>query len=132
MTQAKRVILRLSESDLDERGSNEIFRLYLSKTGHSLQGLEENHHFIHIQPSNSHIPQANPTIHIVIDLEKNQFSGSIGDDFPHEFYRVRRHNGELALAKYQETPWFENYKKKVREVTDKSYLWGGKDSKFAS
>ncbi|KAJ5618544.1 hypothetical protein N7528_006655 [Penicillium herquei] len=107
MSQPKRVILRLSESDLHERGSNEIVRLYLSKTNQSLQGLEENHHFIHIQPSNSHIPSADPKIHIVIDLEKDQYSGTIGADFPHEFYRVpsRRYNGELYAKVHESAPY---------------------------
>ncbi|KAJ5543759.1 hypothetical protein N7513_007267 [Penicillium frequentans] len=95
---AKRVILRIPEPDMNYTDSYEPVRLYLSKTGGSLQDLNENRHYIHIQPPNPHIPCNRPKIHVVIDLEKEKFSGPLGDDFPHEFYRVQREGGAMYVS----------------------------------
>lgn len=97
MDQAKRVVLRLREADINDLDLYEPVRLYLEKHGHSPSEIEANRHFIHIQPPNPHIPQADPKIHIIIDLETNQFSGQLDRDFPHEFYRIRRQETELCV-----------------------------------
>ena len=97
MAQSKRIVLRIPESDMDYNDAYEPVRLYLTKTGGSLQDLSENHHYVHIQPPNSDIPSHNPKIHIVIDLEKDKFSGPIRDDFPHEIYRVHREGDALYV-----------------------------------
>lgn len=140
MDHAKRVILRLQEADMNYNDPYEPVRLYLEKNGHSLQHLDENHHFIHIQPPNPEIPQADPKIHVIIDFEKAKFSGPIEGDFPHEFYRVRRDAGKLyvkptwnniamlisyrTLARYRESTWFTSFQKTVRQITDNLYPWG--------
>lgn len=97
MDQAKRVVLRLREADINDLDLYEPVRLYLEKHGHSPSEIEANRHFIHIQPPNPHIPQADPKIHIIIDIETNQFSGYLDRDFPHEFYRIRRQGTELYV-----------------------------------
>ncbi|KAJ5644229.1 uncharacterized protein N7484_006736 [Penicillium longicatenatum] len=116
LDQAKRVILRLQEADMNYNDPYEPVRLYLEKMGHSLQHLDENHHFIHIQPPNPDIPQIDPKIHVVIDFETAKFSGPIEGDFPHEFYRVRREGGKLTLARYRESTWFTNFQQKILVV----------------
>jgi hypothetical protein len=95
MDQAKRVILRLRETELDDSDPYESVRLYLQKNGRSVEELNEDRHFVHIQPSNPHIPQTDPKIHIIIDIEKDQFSGTLDANFPHEIYRVRRIDNEM-------------------------------------
>lgn len=95
MAEPKRVILRLSESDVNDNDLYEPVRAYLLKVGRSIEELSENRHWIHFQPSNAHIPQRDLKVHIVMDLEKDKFSGPIGDDFPHDFHRVHRRDGQL-------------------------------------
>lgn len=97
MAQAKRVVLRLRETDINYDDLYEPVRLYLEKHGRSSSEIEANRHFIHIQPANPHIPQVDPKIHIVVDIETDQFSGPLDPDFPHEFYRIRRDNTELCV-----------------------------------
>ncbi|KAJ5921333.1 hypothetical protein N7466_009659 [Penicillium verhagenii] len=100
MPEAKRVILRLAETDMNYLDPYEPVRLYLEKTNQSLQDLDDNHHFIHIQPPNPEIPQVKPKIHVVIDFEKEKFAGSTlkgHPDFPHEFYRLHRDGDELYV-----------------------------------
>lgn len=95
MAQAKRVVLRLREADINDRDLYEPVRLYLEKNRRSSSEIDANLHFIHVQPPNPHIQQLDPKIHIVIDIETSEFSGEIGPDFPHEFYRIRRLGNEL-------------------------------------
>lgn len=98
MAPVKRVILRLREADINDHDLYEPVRLYLEKHGHSSSEIGANRHFIHIQPPNPHIPQTDPKIHVIIDMEAEQFSGYLSHDFPHEFYRVRRQGSELYLT----------------------------------
>lgn len=95
MLQAKRVILRLSEADLNKDDIYEPVRLYLEKYGHSPDELATDRHFIHVQPPNPHILQKDPKIHIVIDLEKKNFSGPLDSNFPHDVHRIRRQDSEM-------------------------------------
>lgn len=88
-------MLRLRINELKDIDPYESVLLYLEKNGRSVKELEQDRHFIHIQPSNPDIPQEDPKIHIVIDLEKDQFSGTLGKDSPREVYRVRRLDGEM-------------------------------------
>ncbi|KAJ5116954.1 hypothetical protein N7456_001302 [Penicillium angulare] len=125
MAEAKRIVLRIPEPDMNYADMYEPVRLYLSKTGGLLKDLDEGRHFVHVQPPNPDIPQTNPKIHVVVDLEMDKFSGPLGDDFPHEFYRVHREDGELILAQYRESAWLDNFRKKVRMFTDEIYPWGG-------
>lgn len=97
MAQAKRVVLRLQEADVNDCDLYEPVRLYLEKNGRSSSEIEANRHIIHIQPPNPHIPQVNPSIYIVVDIEKEQFSGPLDKSFPHEFYRIPRHGNELYV-----------------------------------
>ena len=98
MDQPKRVILRLQEADLDEADLYEPVRLYFEKNGRSIEELDTSRHFVHIQPSNADIPQIDPKLHVVIDLEADKYSGTLGPDFPHELYRVRRVDGKLCVV----------------------------------
>jgi hypothetical protein len=95
MNQAKRVILRLREAELDYDNPYESVRLYLKKNGRSVKELEADRHFIHVQPPNPDIPQIDPKVHIIIDIEKDQFSGTLDDNFPHEIYRIRRLDNKM-------------------------------------
>ena len=90
MNPAKRVILRLREAEINYDDLYESVRVYFETNGRSVEELEADRHFIHVQPSNPDIPQTDPKIHIIIDLEKDQFSGALHENFPHEIYRVRR------------------------------------------
>ncbi|KAL4922804.1 hypothetical protein BDW62DRAFT_196810 [Aspergillus aurantiobrunneus] len=91
---AKRVILRVREADLEGEDPYEPIRLYFEANGRSMDELGGGRHFIHYQPSNAHIPQRDPKIHIVMDLEKAAHSGMLGPDFPHEVYPIRRVEGK--------------------------------------
>lgn len=96
MESARRVILRVREADFEEDDTFKPVRLYLEKMGRSVCEIEENRHYIHFQPSNAHIPQRNPKIHIIIDLNYEKFSGDVVDmDFPHEIYAVRQVDNKL-------------------------------------
>ncbi|KAL2811157.1 hypothetical protein BDW59DRAFT_60437 [Aspergillus cavernicola] len=124
MVQAKRVILRVREADLDFLDIYEPVRLHLQHNDRSVSELEEDRHFIHIQPPNPDIPQTDPKIHIIIDLEKDSFSGGLDGDFPHELYRMRRVDDKLRICVYQDGPWYRNFVSKIRTFTDDLYPWG--------
>ncbi|GIK04367.1 hypothetical protein Aspvir_008448 [Aspergillus viridinutans] len=124
MSGPKRVILRLSESDLNPDDVYEPVRLYLEKHGHSSDELATERHFIHVQPPNPHILQNDPKIHIVIDLEKDQFSGPLDSNFPHDLHRIRRKDDKLEIYAYREGAWLENFKRQIRHFTDGCYPWG--------
>lgn len=94
MNEAKRVILRLREDQMDYSDTYKPVRLYFSKFNRSLDELESNRHFIHIQPP-SDLYQPNSKIHVVIDLEKDQFSGEFSQDFPHDIYTIRYEGDEM-------------------------------------
>lgn len=94
MGQAKRVILRLSENNMDYEDAYKPVRLYLTKFGHSPEELNSTRHFVHIQPP-SDLPQPNAKVHIIIDLERERFSGPISRSFPHEIYTVRCKDNEM-------------------------------------
>ncbi|KAL1980491.1 hypothetical protein VTN96DRAFT_4015 [Rasamsonia emersonii] len=99
MDQAKRVILRLRETEIDYTDPYESVRLYLENNGRSVKELEEGRHFVHVQPSNPDIPQTDPKIHIVIDIEKDLFSGTL-DETPAD---VRRNSIDWAMLKSKGT-----------------------------
>ncbi|KAB8227192.1 hypothetical protein BDV23DRAFT_188901 [Aspergillus alliaceus] len=124
MDRPKRVILRLQEADLDEGDLYEPVRLYFGKMNRPVQELETNRHFIHIQPPNPHIPQVNPKLHVVIDLEAEKFSGKLSADFPHEIYRVRRIDGTLVMYAFKDGAWYQNFVRKLRSIIDDVYPWG--------
>lgn len=91
MDYAKRVILRIREADVNWTDQFEPVRLYLEKKGHSSEETTTpwNNHFVHLQPP-SDIPQQDPKIHIIIDLNKARFSKTfVDDEVPHEMYRIR-------------------------------------------
>lgn len=91
MDNAKRVILRIREADVNWTDQFEPVRLYLEKKDHSIEEITNplNRHFVHLQPP-SDIPQRDPKIHTIIDVNKDQFSQTfVDDDFPHEMYRIR-------------------------------------------
>lgn len=91
MNSAKRIILRIREADVNWTDPFEPVWLCLEKKGHSIEEITNplNHHFVHLQPP-SDIPKRDPKIHIVIDVNKDQFPKTfVDDDFPHEMYRIR-------------------------------------------
>ncbi|KAL4885850.1 hypothetical protein BJY04DRAFT_179313 [Aspergillus karnatakaensis] len=94
MATAKRIILRFREDIQNPYDIHEPVRLYFTKFNRPLEELTSGRHWIHLQPP-SLVPEVNSKIHIVIDLEKDAFSGLLGPDFPHELYNVRRKDGEL-------------------------------------
>ncbi|KAE8137109.1 hypothetical protein BDV38DRAFT_283223 [Aspergillus pseudotamarii] len=124
MDQPKRVILRLQEADLDEADLYEPVRLYLEKNGRSIEELDTGRHFIHIQPPNPDIPQVDPKLHVVIDLEASKYSGKLGPDFPCEVYRVRRVDGMLVMFGFKDGAWYRNFVGKLRSIIDDVYPWG--------
>lgn len=93
MSQAKRVILRLDQSEFDDSDPHQIARLYFTECGRSFEEFKEGHHFIHIQLPNYDIKQSKA--HVIIDMEVAQFFGPLPANFPHEIYRVRRIDGEM-------------------------------------
>jgi hypothetical protein len=95
---AKRVILRLRESDFPEvsyAGLLKCVESFLAFSGRSVDELARDEHFFHVQPPNPQIPQRDPRFHIIIDMEKKNHSGSLPKDFPHEIYRVSRYDNEM-------------------------------------
>ena len=96
--EAKRVILRLRESDFPDTSYSDLTQIveaYLTFSGHSAEELAEGRHFFHFQPPNSDIPQDNPRFHIIIDIEKMRHSGPLPKDFPHEIYRISQSSGTM-------------------------------------
>ncbi|KAL5338415.1 hypothetical protein BJX70DRAFT_388632 [Aspergillus crustosus] len=122
MTTAKRIILRFPEDIQNPYDLYEPVRLYFAKFNRPVEELNSDRHWIHLQPP-SDIPQANPKLHIVIDLETDEFSGPLGPGFPHELYRVRRQNNELVLGIYKDDVR-ENLLSKIRHYADHFYPWG--------
>lgn len=93
--EAKRVILRLRESDFPDISYSNIIQIvdaYLTFSGRSTEERAQGRHFFHFQPPNPNIPQKDPRFHIIIDIEKMGHSGSLQKDFPHEIYRIYRRN----------------------------------------
>ncbi|KAJ1714024.1 hypothetical protein NYO67_3818 [Aspergillus flavus] len=124
MDHPKRVILRLQEADLDEADLYEPVRLYLEKNGRSIEELDTDRHFVHIQPPNPDIPQVDPKLHVVIDLEAEKYTGKLGPDFPYEVYRVRRMDGKLVMFGFKDGVWYQNFVRKLRSIIDDVYPWG--------
>ena len=91
MDNAKRVILRIREADVNWTDQFMPVRLYLEKKGHSIEAIAKplDRHFVHVQlPSD--IFQWDPKIRIIIGINKDQFSKTlVGDDLPHEIYCIR-------------------------------------------
>lgn len=100
MNQAKRVILRLREAEVDYKDPYKSVRLYLEKSGHEVKELEAGRHFVHVQPPNN-IPQRDLKIHIVIDMEKDNFSGVPNKNLPHEVYRIRCDDNKMWVCSHQ-------------------------------
>ncbi|KAL2825232.1 hypothetical protein BJY01DRAFT_230264 [Aspergillus pseudoustus] len=121
MSRAKRIILRISENDMDHQNLRGIVDFYFSKFP-SDAALDPSRHFVHYQPP-SGSPQSNPKIHIVIDLETPDFSGDLDKDFPHELYGSRRGANGLEMYAYPEATR-KNLLSKIREYSDGFYPWG--------
>lgn len=85
---AKRVILRIPESEMNYQHPGEFVDFYFMKFP-SNAASDPARHFIHYQPPND-IPHSNAKVHIVIDIETQEFAGELGREFPHEIYAVRR------------------------------------------
>ena len=95
MSQAKCVILRVPENDMDYQDPNQFVRLYFKKL-HPDISLDLTRHCIHLQPPPlSHVPQSNHIIHIIIDFEVGDFSGPLNENFQHEVYLVRWSDDDL-------------------------------------
>ncbi|KAL4792947.1 hypothetical protein BDV19DRAFT_391604 [Aspergillus venezuelensis] len=126
MAQPKRIVLRISSADFDEKNMYEAVYVYFEKTNRSTDELSEQpqRHYIHITPDNSHIPQRDPKVHIVIDLEISAHSGPLSPDFPHELYRMKRVDGEMKLGQFADGPYYQNFLSKIRGFSDDMYPWG--------
>ena len=89
----------MREADVDWADPFEPVRLYLQKKGHSAEEIKDplNRHFVHLQPP-SDIPQKDPKIHVVIDLNKDQFSNVFVDEnLPHEIYSIRYLDNKMSV-----------------------------------
>ncbi|RDW90520.1 uncharacterized protein DSM5745_02295 [Aspergillus mulundensis] len=120
---AKRVILRVPETDMDYQNPREFVDFYFTKFP-AEAASDPARHFIHYQPpSDIEDPQSNPKIHIVIDIETQEVSGeTLSEDFPHEIYAARRGTSGLQLYAYPETVK-ENLIQKIRVFSDGFYPW---------
>ncbi|PYI29522.1 hypothetical protein BP00DRAFT_448338 [Aspergillus indologenus CBS 114.80] len=121
MAGAKRVILRVPENEMDYQNPREFVDFYFKKFP-SNAALDSARHFIHYQPP-SDIPQSNAKVHIVIDLETQDFAGTLNQEFPHDIYAVRRVAGNLELYAYEERVK-QNLLQKIRVYCDDFYPWG--------
>jgi hypothetical protein len=95
---AKRVILRLRASEFEDFAHDDYFKVvqsFLIFSGRSDHEVDEDKHFYRVEPLNPEIAKPNARFHIIIDLEKSQFNGALGQNFPHDVYRVRRDNDKL-------------------------------------
>ncbi|KAJ0417808.1 hypothetical protein BJY00DRAFT_197891 [Aspergillus carlsbadensis] len=119
--QAKRVILRLAESDMDYRNLREFVDFYFTKFP-SDAALDSTRHYVHYEPP-SDFPQPNPKVHIVIDIETFPAFETLPKDFPHELYKVRRGVDNLEIYGYPEA-MKQNMLQKVRHFSDDFYPWG--------
>lgn len=94
MSEPKRIILRLSETDFNAFDMYEAVRAYLEHHDRSATELQEYRHRIHMRPSNDHIPQHDPKVYFIVDLEMDLYVGDkrgrVERDFPHELFGVRR------------------------------------------
>ncbi|KAL5338631.1 hypothetical protein BJX70DRAFT_195431 [Aspergillus crustosus] len=121
MSIPKRVILRVPETDMDYQNLSEFVDFYFTKFP-SDAASDSTRHFIHYQlPSN--YPRPNAKVHIVIDLETSNIDRTLGEDFPHEIYAVRRGAEQLELYGYPESVK-KNLLQKIREYSDGFYPWG--------
>lgn len=94
--QAKRVILRVPESEMNYQDPNEFVRLYLAKFRPG-EELDLTRHFTHHEPP-SDIPYENPKVHAFIDLEAKASVGAIDQNFPHEIHAIRRGTDGMHVA----------------------------------
>ena len=144
---AKRVILRLRESDCPDISYKDLTRCveaYLTFSGHSAEELAQGRHFFHFQPPNPDIPQDNARFHIIIDIEKMRHSGPLQKGFPHEIYRILRRNGTMwvsfidtiailnllinfvhsNIVPFQNKKEHDNFIHKLRHLSDGFHSWG--------
>ncbi|KAL4811349.1 hypothetical protein BDV18DRAFT_155954 [Aspergillus unguis] len=121
MSGAKSIILRVQESEMNYQEPNEFVDFYFTKFPSDAVS-DPARHYIHYQPPRD-IPQENAKIHIVIDLETPEFSGTLDQDFPHEIYAVRRGASQLEMYAYPESVK-RNLIEKIREYSDNFYPWG--------
>lgn len=68
MPRPKRVILRLSSTDFNAFDMFEAVRPYLEHYDRSPTKLEGFRHWIHIRPSNNHIPHRDLKVYFVVNL----------------------------------------------------------------
>lgn len=147
--EAKRVILRLRDSDFPNVSYNDLVncvKSFLTFSGRSPEELAQDRHFFHFQPPNPDIPQENPRFHIIIDVEKSKHSGPLQKGFPHEIYRVSRRDDEMyvmsidchlhihlltpvdsIIIPFQNIKEHDNFIHKLRFFSDKFYRWGSQE-----
>ncbi|KAL4910229.1 hypothetical protein BDW74DRAFT_144693 [Aspergillus multicolor] len=91
---AKGVILRVPENDMDYHNLTEFVDSYFTKCPFEA-ATDPARHFVHYQPPTDR-PEANMKIHIVINMETQDFSGeTVSKNFPHDVYAARRAVSEL-------------------------------------
>ncbi|PKY07324.1 hypothetical protein P168DRAFT_324753 [Aspergillus campestris IBT 28561] len=125
MSNAKRIILRVAENEMNYQDPYEFARFYFTQFP-SNASSDPTRHFIHYQPP-SDIPGAK--VHIVIDLEIQGFTGTLDQEFPHEVYAVRRGADQLELYAYPEAVK-RNLLQKIRKYSDGFYPWGESRSDY--
>ena len=82
----KRVVLHVREDDLEDENPHEAIRQYFDKINRPYQEIEDGRHYVHIHRANPNMPES--TTYIIIDMEKDKFSGDMDMDFPHEMYNI--------------------------------------------
>jgi len=90
--QPKRVILRLRVRDFEGGNSFEYIdaiKAYLAFAKRPTSELEENKHYVHIEPFQDPELQQT-TFHITLDINKDLLDQPNFQDLPHEVYRIRR------------------------------------------
>jgi hypothetical protein len=91
--QPKRVILQLRVDQFRDCSQDDFMKAietYLTTCGRSPDELQEQRHFIHLEPFQSDdVPQK--YFHIILDMEQDQGPVTL-QTLPHELYHIRRSN----------------------------------------
>lgn len=82
----KRIVLHVREDGLEDANPHEAIRQYFDKINHPYQEIEDGRHYVQIHRIDPNMPES--TSYIIIDMEKDEFSGKMGLDFPHEMYNI--------------------------------------------
>ncbi|KAL3477221.1 hypothetical protein BJX99DRAFT_127813 [Aspergillus californicus] len=130
MADATRVILRLSTDEFpnwSDADTVEVLQSFCNYIGRSETELEGEQHYWRTEPLDQETARPQTRFHIILDLEKDRFDGSIdaSASLKHEIYRVQRKPSMLVSIKTDsDHAERENLIKKTRVFTDRCYPWG--------